>query len=99
MARDGRVYAVDRDNSRVQVFDSEGTFLDEWTDLTGVQALFVTDDQRIWAGGALRELDGTILAELPDGYGGHGMTVSHDGDVFVAQLGGRVQKFVAGSGG
>ena len=99
VAGDGRVYAVDRDNRRVQVFDSEGTFLDEWTDLTGVQALFVTADQRIWAGGALRELDGTILAELPDGYGGHGMTVSPDGDVFVAQLSGRVQKFVAGSGG
>ena len=98
VARDGRVFAVDRDNSRVQVFDSEGTFLDEWTDLTGVQALVVTGDQQIWAGGALRELDGTILTELPDGYGGHGMTVSHDGEVFVAQLSGRVQRFVPGSG-
>ena len=99
VAGDGRVYAVDRDNRRVQVFDAEGTFLDQWTDLTGVQALFVTREQQIWAGGALRELDGAILAELAGGGGGHGMTVSHDGDVFAAQLSGRVQKFVAGSGG
>ena len=94
VAGDGRVYAVDRDNRRVQVFDADGAFLDEWTDLTGVQALVVTEAQQIWAGGALRDLDGAIRAELPDGGGGHGMTVSHDGDVFVAQLSGRVQKFV-----
>ena len=97
VAGDGRVYAVDRDNSRVQVFDAEGTFLDEWTDLTGVQALFVTGDH-IWAGGALRDLDGGIVAELADGGGGHGMTVAHGGDVFVAQIvGGRAQKFVMDS--
>ena len=97
VAGDGRVYAVDRDNRRVQVFDAGGRFLDEWTDLTGVQALFVTTGQRIWAGGALRTLDGATLAELAGGGGGHGMTVSHAGDVFVAQLAGRVQKFIAGS--
>ena len=50
------------------------------------------------AGGALRELDGTIMAELPDGGGGHGLTVGRDGAVFVARIGqGRVQKFVARS--
>ena len=97
VAGDGRVYAVDRDNRRVQVFDADGTFLDQWTDLTGVQALFVTKEQRIWAGGAFRTLDGEILAELTGGGAGHGMTVSHDGEVFAAQLSGRVQKFVAGS--
>ena len=95
VAGDGRVYAVDRDNRRVQVFDADGAFLDEWTDLTGVQALVVTPGQQIWAGGALRDLDGTIRAELPDGGGGHGMTVGQGGAVFVAQLSGRVQKFVA----
>ena len=95
VAGDGRVYAVDRDNRRVQVFDADGAFLDEWTDLTGVQALFVTQEQQIWAGAALRDLDGTVRAELPGGAGGHGMTVGHDGAVYVAQLSGRVQKFVA----
>ncbi|MYN68230.1 MAG: hypothetical protein F4X11_24975 [Acidobacteria bacterium] len=97
VAGDGRVYTVDRDNRRVQVFDAEGKFLDQWTDLTGVQALFVTREQRIWAGGALRTLDGEILAELTGGGGGHGMTVSHDGGVFAAQLSGRVQKFAVRS--
>ena len=98
VAGDGRVYAVDRDNRRVQVFDADGAFLDQWTDLTGVQALFVTQEQRIWAGGALRTRDGAVLADLAGGGGGHGITVSHAGEVFVAQLDGRVQKFVAVAG-
>ena len=34
------------------------------------------------------------MATLPGGNGGHGMTVTEDGEVFVAQLGGRVQKFL-----
>ena len=56
------------------------------------------DGNHIWAGGALRELDGAIVAELADGGGGHGMTVSRAGDVFVARIaGGRVQKFAMDS--
>ena len=54
----------------------------------------MTDDQHLWTGGTLRDLDGEAVATLPDGNGGHGMTVTGDGEVFVAQLGGRVQKFV-----
>ena len=93
---EGRVYVTDRDNQRVQVFTGDGEFVSEWPDIGGNSALFMTmtDDQRIWTGGTLRNLDGEAVATLPGGNGGHGMTVSHDGDVFVAQLGGRVQKFV-----
>ena len=39
-------------------------------------------------------VQGAALARLPDGDGGHGMTVTDAGDVFVAQLAGRVQKFI-----
>ena len=90
---EGRVYVVDRDNQRIQRFDADGTFLDEWPDLPGVQTLFMADGTRIWAGDTLRDLEGEALAHLPAGAGGHGMTVS-DGEVFVAQLNGTIQKFV-----
>ena len=89
---DGRVYVVDRDNRRVQVFDGDGMFLDEWTELVGVQTVFVTKAQQIWTGGTLRTLDGEPLAELVNGGGGHGLTAA-DTAVFVGQLSGRVQKF------
>ena len=87
----GRVYVTDRDNQRVQVFTSGGEFLAEWPDIGANSALFMTagDEQRIWTGGTLRDLDGTAV-----GNGGHGMTETPAGEVFVAQLGGRVQKFV-----
>ena len=90
----GRVYVADRDNQRIQVFDSEGEFLSQWQDVGGVSTLFMTKDRRIWAGGILRNLDGTIADELPGNVGGHGTTVAADGSVFVAQLSGVVQKFV-----
>ena len=91
---DGRVYVTDRDNRRVQVFDPDGGFLAEWPDIGGNSALVMTADRHLWTGGTLRSLDGEAVATLPGGNGGHAMTVTGDGEVFVAQLGGRVQKFV-----
>ena len=29
----GRLYVADRENSRIQIFDTEGTFLDQWHDV------------------------------------------------------------------
>ncbi len=91
---EGRVYVADRDNRRVQVFAPDGEFLAEWPNIGGVSALFMTEEQQIWTGGTLRNLEGVVLARLPGGDGGHGMTTTDAGDVFVAQLAGRIQKFV-----
>lgn len=60
-----------------------------------MSTLFLAAEQQIWTGGVLRELGGTIAAELPGDVGGHGSTVAANGSVFVAQLRGTVQKFVA----
>ena len=90
----GRVYVTDRDNERIQVFDSNGKFLDQWQGVGGVSTLFMTKDQRIWAGGILRNLDGTVADRLPGNVGGHGTTVAQGGSVFIAQLSGVVQKFI-----
>ncbi|HAW90389.1 MAG TPA: hypothetical protein DCX61_06980 [Gemmatimonadetes bacterium] len=91
---EGRVYVADRDNRRVQVFAPDGGFLAEWPNIGAVSALFMTEEQQIWTGGTLRNLEGVALARLPGGDGGHGMTTTDAGDVFVAQLAGRIQKFV-----
>ena len=90
----GRVYVTDRDNQRIQVFDAQGGYLDEWNEVGPVSNLFMTGDQRIWTGGELRNLDGLEVARLPLEAGGHGTTVAESGTVFVAQLNGQVQKFV-----
>jgi DNA-binding beta-propeller fold protein YncE len=94
----GRVYVTDRDNRRVEVFDSSGKFLSQWADIGGVSALCITKDQRIWTGGILRDLEGKALGRLPVEAGGaggpHGIAVSDSGDVYVAQLNGKVLKFI-----
>jgi len=90
----GRVYVTDRDNQRIQVFDSNGKFLNQWANTGGVSTLFLTKDQHIWTGGVLRDLEGKILGRLPEAPTGHGTAVSDSGDVYIAQLSGVVQKFV-----
>jgi DNA-binding beta-propeller fold protein YncE len=95
----GRVYVTDRDNQRVEVFDSNGEYLRQWRTQGGVSTLFLTRDQHIWAGGVLHDLDGRVAGRLPfpeggAGGGGHGTAVTESGDVYIAQLSGVVQKFV-----
>ena len=90
----GRVYVTDRDNQRIQVFDSTGKFLSQWTGTGGISGLAITKDQRIWTGGILRDLEGKVLGRLPGNIGGHGVAVTDAGDVYVAELSGVVQKFV-----
>ena len=89
----GRVYVTDRDNERVQVFDPAGMFLAEWKDLGAVSALAMTQDGRIWTGAVLRDLNGKAIGRLSEGGGAHGATVDADGNVYLAQLSGIVQKF------
>src|SRR5262245_15920708 len=92
----GRVYVTDRDNQRIEVFDASGKFLTEWTGTGGISGLAITKDQKIWTGGTLRNLDGTVVGRLagPGTEGAHGVAFTDSGDVYLAQLSGIVQKFV-----
>jgi DNA-binding beta-propeller fold protein YncE len=45
---DRRVYVADRSNKRVQVFDENGTFLDQWPDLSSPYTLLISGDQHVW---------------------------------------------------
>ena len=91
---EGKVYVTDRDNQRIQIFDSSGKFLNQWANVGGISTLFMTKDQRLWAGGVLRDLNGNVLAKLPATPSAHGTAVSDTGDVYLGQLSGIVQKFV-----
>lgn len=93
---EGRVYVTDRETRRIEVFDSSGHFLYQFPTAQGVSGLFMTKDQRIWTGGVLLNLKGEVLAKLPNGsFGGaHAVAVAESGDVYLAQLSGKVQKFV-----
>ena len=90
-----RVYVTDRDNQRIEVFDSNGKFLTQWTGTGGVSGLAMTKDkQHIWTGQTLRDLDGKIVGRLQGAMAAHGVAVTDAGDVYLAQLSGVVQKYV-----
>jgi DNA-binding beta-propeller fold protein YncE len=95
--RQGRIYVSDRDNERVEVFDPTGKYLTEWDHVGALSSLIMTADQKIWAGGVLRDLNGKALERLP-GEGAnaraHGGAVAANGDVYIGLLNGTVNKFV-----
>jgi sugar lactone lactonase YvrE len=96
---DGRVYIMDRSNLRIQVFDSEGNYLDEWNDVPSPNQATIDDDGIMHvataAGVQVRTLEGELLGtwgekgDRPDQFSGapHGIWIDSTGDVYVAQVG------------
>lgn len=48
----GSLYVADRNNARVQIFDPQGRFLDEWRDLLVPWGLWITDRDEVYACGS-----------------------------------------------
>jgi DNA-binding beta-propeller fold protein YncE len=95
----GRVYVGDRENQRIQIFDSEGKFIQQWTDVGYPYGLWITPDQHVWMvdGGYDRiiELDqnGKILGafgepgHMPGQMAwGHFMAMGPDQTIYVADV-------------
>src|SRR6266436_3272213 len=76
-----RVYVVDRANHRIQVFDENGKFVDQWPldKYSSVNLLYTWGTLADWPGGLFNT---------------HGMSVDQEGNFYVAEVGnGRAQKF------
>jgi hypothetical protein len=109
ISKDRRLYVVDREHSRIQIFDENGKFLDMFS--TGRYSRpyyhFISTDQNIWVGdgGTNRilkyDLDGNYLygwgmrGGQPGQFNGpHQLTTDQDGNLYVAEVfNGRVVKF------
>ena len=48
--KDGLVYVADRENHRIQIFDSNGKFQDQWSNVHRPCALYISEDQTIYVG-------------------------------------------------
>ena len=107
----GRVYVVDRDNARIQVFTPEGDLLAVWKHVGHPFGLFLTPDQRLFVADGLANtvsiysLAGKRLAQwgatgsaAGEMRRAHLLCVDDQGAVYVAEVNGRrVQKFVSQS--
>lgn len=86
---DGRVLVADRENDRIQLFDLEGTYLDEWLEIQRPTHLTVGPDGLVyvselpWLRGQRSLRFGEIVADLF----GRVTALTTDGDV-VARWGG-----------
>jgi DNA-binding beta-propeller fold protein YncE len=95
---DGRVLVADRENARVQVFDTEGKFLDQWTGMR-VNSIVIDDESLVYLnagrGVSILTLDGEIVERIeglvePTSAGHltapHGLARDADGSLYIAQL-------------
>jgi len=109
MDAQGRIYVADRGNSRVQVFDNSGKFLEKWTDVgqpwdvyyaPQENAIYMCDGQ--WDRITKLSTEGKVLGELSH-FGKapgevdfpHAIAATPDGaDIYVAEIKNwRVQKW------
>ena len=102
-----RVYVADRANSRIQVFDENGKYLDEWGDIKRPYYIYMSEDQHLWISDGRTQkflkfnLDGKLLYDwgtfgaFPGGnWGVHQFSADSEGNLYTADVHvGRVQKY------
>ena len=86
-----RVLVADRGNARVQIFDLEGNYRDEWTHLGTPYSLYLTDDDRLYVADGVNGKvwvadadDGTLLGTIEGTEGIHWVAVDPAGNVYAA---------------
>ena len=67
VSADGRIYVADRENSRVQVFNPDGDFIEEWTDFKKPMGVHIDDNGTVYVTDqvprlSILTLDGQLLA-------------------------------------
>ena len=89
-ARD-RVLVADRGNSRVQIFDFQGNYLDQWTHLGTPYALYLMPDDRLYVADGINGKvwiadagDGTLLGTIEGTEGIHWVAADPSGSVYAA---------------
>lgn len=103
-----RVYVVDRGGARIQVFDENGKFLDQWPGFVSPTRIQITQDQFAWVSdaGAQRlakyDLNGTLITYFgtPGAFQGgmatpHDFSVDSEGSLYVSNgFNHRIDKYV-----
>jgi DNA-binding beta-propeller fold protein YncE len=95
-----RVWIPDRENHRVQIFDTEGNFLDEWIDLWRPTHVFMDKNETVYISELSRRIsiftkDGELLSRWGNEFhslddplfvGPHVICVDSRGDLYVGEV-------------
>jgi len=95
-----RVWVTDRENNRVQIFDTQGNYLDQWTDLDHPTDISIDDQGNVFVSELGRRvsifnLDGTILSRWSGSeennedtlyISPHTISVDLKGDIYVGEV-------------
>lgn len=95
-----RIWVTDRENSRIQIFDTDGVFITQWNDLIRPTDLFITEDKRVFVTELCRRVSVfTIDGELVTRWGNeqfpaddplflapHTIAVDSRNDVYVGEV-------------
>ena len=106
---DDLIYVCDRENNRIQIFDDDGNYIDEWGDLLMPGDVWIKDgvfyvvEQTEQGGVSIWTKQGELITRWYGDRGpgkgsiisGHGITVDSEGSIYVAELtpAERVSKF------
>lgn len=95
-----RVWVVDRENYRIQIFDQEGKFLDQWTDVSRPTDMVIDNEQVVYVSElnqrvSLFSIEGKLLArwgsqeedkETSLFAAPHAIAVDSRGDIYVGEV-------------
>ena len=93
---DGRVFVADRENNRIQIFDAEGKYLDEWGGLARPCDIYIDEDEILYVPEldgfmSILSIEGDIIASWGSpldagwGNGAHAVWMDSHGDLYVNQ--------------
>jgi DNA-binding beta-propeller fold protein YncE len=107
-----RVYVSDRENNRIQIFDSNGRFLRQWTHLGATQGMDVSPQDELWIvthrnnreNLSYDTLAGRIMrVDIATGRilgsmesPGHWLSLGLNGDIFIGSLTGNIFRWYPG---
>lgn len=98
--KQGRIWIPDRENSRIQIFNSQGKFITEWRDVIRPTGVFIDDEEIVYVSElclrvSIFTIDGKLLArwgnegkdkETALFHAPHAIAVDSRGDLYVGEV-------------
>ena len=98
-ANSGRIYVADRANNRIQIFDKDGKFLNQWTNFGVPWGVTVKDDLMYVVDGTennclliARLKDGTVIDRIEGLSNATAVAVDSHGAIYVGEVNGTIVK-------